>query len=130
MAGLSTSASVERTFSVLKQNPTVDQLIHKNGLSGLALMSIEKSFLQKLRKRPNCNFNDEVIKNKERGMLTDGVVLFMTARPHTARDTQNLISKSGWEQIDHSPYSPDLAPSDFHLFLHHKKFLCGQRIYA
>jgi histone-lysine N-methyltransferase SETMAR len=25
------------------------------------------------------------------------------------------------------PYSPDLAPSDFHLFLHLKKFLAGQR---
>jgi histone-lysine N-methyltransferase SETMAR len=25
------------------------------------------------------------------------------------------------------PYSQDLAPSDFHLFLHLKKFLAGQR---
>jgi histone-lysine N-methyltransferase SETMAR len=25
------------------------------------------------------------------------------------------------------PYSPDLAPSDFNLFLHLKKFLAGQR---
>ncbi|KDR11587.1 hypothetical protein L798_14572, partial [Zootermopsis nevadensis] len=29
--------------------------------------------------------------------------------------------------LNHSPYSPDLAPSDFHLFLHLKKFLSGQR---
>ena len=29
--------------------------------------------------------------------------------------------------FNHSPYSPDLAPSDFHLFLHLKKFLFGQR---
>ena len=27
----------------------------------------------------------------------------------------------------HPPYSPDLAPSDFHLSLHLKKFLTGQR---
>ncbi|KAJ4448998.1 hypothetical protein ANN_00390 [Periplaneta americana] len=68
------------------------------------------------------------IQNKRRGMLTDGVVLLHdNTRPHTARDTQNLISKFGWEQIDHPPYSPDLAPSDFHLFLHLKKFLSGQR---
>jgi len=26
-----------------------------------------------------------------------------------------------------TPYSPDLAPSDFHLFLHPKKFLGGKR---
>ena len=27
----------------------------------------------------------------------------------------------------HPPYSPDLAPSDFHLFLHLKKLLGGKR---
>ena len=27
----------------------------------------------------------------------------------------------------HPTYSPDLVPSDFHLFLHLKKFLSGQR---
>ncbi|KAJ4438355.1 hypothetical protein ANN_14297 [Periplaneta americana] len=68
------------------------------------------------------------IQNKRSGMLTDGVVLLHdNTRPHTARDTQNLISKFGWEQIDHPPYSPDLAPNDFNLFLHLKKFLGGQR---
>ena len=29
--------------------------------------------------------------------------------------------------MDHPPYSPDLATSDFHLFLHIKKFLDGKR---
>ena len=29
--------------------------------------------------------------------------------------------------MDHPPYSPDLAPRDFHLFLHLKKFLGGMR---
>jgi len=29
--------------------------------------------------------------------------------------------------MDHPSYSPDLAPSDFHLFLHLKKFLSGKR---
>jgi hypothetical protein len=33
----------------------------------------------------------------------------------------------GWEQIDRPPYSPDLAPSDIHAFLHLKKFLGGRR---
>jgi histone-lysine N-methyltransferase SETMAR len=32
----------------------------------------------------------------------------------------------GWEQFDHSPYSPDLAPSDFHVLLHLKTFLGGR----
>ena len=29
--------------------------------------------------------------------------------------------------MDHPPYSPDLAPSDFHLFRHLNKFLGGKR---
>jgi histone-lysine N-methyltransferase SETMAR len=29
--------------------------------------------------------------------------------------------------LDHPPHSPDLAPSDFHLFLHLKKHLVGKK---
>jgi transposase len=70
------------------------------------------------------------IQNKRRGMLTRRVVLLHdNAWPHTAAQTQALITSFGWEQINHThpPHSPDLAPSDFHLFLHLKKFLAGQR---
>ena len=45
------------------------------------------------------------------------------ACPHTAIATQDLIRTFGWEQFDHPPYSPDLAPSAFHLFFH----LAGRR---
>jgi hypothetical protein len=31
-----------------------------------------------------------------------------------------------WENFEHPSYSPDLAPSDYHLFLHLKKFLAAQ----
>ena len=51
--------------------------------------------------------------------VSRGVVMIHdNARPHTAAATQNLITTFGWEQFDHPPYSPNLAPSDFHLFLH------------
>jgi histone-lysine N-methyltransferase SETMAR len=43
--------------------------------------------------------------------------------------TQNLITTFGWEQFDHPPYIPDLAPSDFHLFLHLKPFLAGRQFH-
>jgi histone-lysine N-methyltransferase SETMAR len=49
------------------------------------------------------------------------------ARPHTATKTQDLIKTLGWEQTDHPPYSPDLAPSIFNVFLNLKKFLGGRR---
>lgn len=68
------------------------------------------------------------IQNKRRGLLSSGVLLLHdNARPHTANDTQTLMKKFGWEQMDHPPYSPDLAPSDFHLFRYLKEFLGGKR---
>ena len=70
------------------------------------------------------------IQNKRRGMLSrDVVMIHDNARPHTAASTQNLITTFGWEQFDHPPYSPDLAPSDFHLFLHLKSFLVGRQFH-
>jgi hypothetical protein len=45
-----------------------------------------------------------------------------TARPHTAEKTTKLLEKFGWENLDHHPYSPDLTPSDFHLFPKMKEF--------
>ena len=38
-----------------------------------------------------------------------------------------LKAKFKWDILDHPPYSPDLAPSDFHLFLHLKKYLAGEK---
>ena len=36
--------------------------------------------------------------------------------------------RAGWEVFNHHPpYIPDLAPSDFHLLLHLKEFMFGQR---
>src|ERR1043166_3000237 len=33
----------------------------------------------------------------------------------------------GWETLQHPPYSPDLAPSDYHVFGPMKKALSGRR---
>jgi len=68
------------------------------------------------------------IQNKRRGMLSATILLLHdNARLHSAALTQDLIISFTWEQMDHPPYSPDLAPSDYHLFLHLKKFLGGKR---
>jgi histone-lysine N-methyltransferase SETMAR len=42
--------------------------------------------------------------------------------------TTALLQKFKWAILGHPPYSPDLAPSDFHGFLHLKKHLAGKRI--
>jgi histone-lysine N-methyltransferase SETMAR len=46
----------------------------------------------------------------------EGYCFIMTARPHTARALQERIQELQWELFEHLPYSPDLAPSVFHLF--------------
>jgi hypothetical protein len=56
-------------------------------------------------------------------------MLHDNARPHIATATQDLIATFSWEQFDHLPYSPDLAPSDIHVFLHLRTFLGGWRFH-
>ena len=48
--------------------------------------------------------------------MADVLLLHDNAKPHTSRHTTAGIVKIGWEILPHPPYSPDLAPSDFHLF--------------
>ena len=38
------------------------------------------------------------------------------ARPHIAKSTRKKLLKLGWITIPHPTYSPDLAPTDHHLF--------------
>lgn len=38
------------------------------------------------------------------------------ARPHCSLITMEAIKKFGWTVLPHPAYSPDLAPSDYHLF--------------
>ena len=50
------------------------------------------------------------------------------ARPHVAKSTRQKLLGLGWITIPHPPYSPDLAPTDYHLYrslsnyLREKKF--------
>jgi len=63
-----------------------------------------------------------------RGLLSKGVMLqHDNARAHTANVTSSTITKLGWEVLVHPPYSPDLAPSDYHLFGPLKDHLGGMK---
>jgi [histone H3]-lysine36 N-dimethyltransferase SETMAR len=47
------------------------------------------------------------------------------ARPHIAKSTIEKIREIGWKTVPHPPYSPDLAPSDYHLFRNLELYLRG-----
>jgi transposase len=53
------------------------------------------------------------------------VLLHDNARPHTARATIDALETLQFEVLSHPPYSPDLAPSDFHFLPHLKRDLKG-----
>lgn len=56
------------------------------------------------------------------------VFLHDNAPPHRAKKTCRLIKeKLRWELLEQPPYSPDLAPSDYHLFRSLKNFLRGKK---
>ena len=38
------------------------------------------------------------------------------ARPHVVKPIKTYLETLKWEVLPHPPYSPDIAPSDYHLF--------------
>ena len=57
------------------------------------------------------------IKEKRRGKLAAGVLLLHDNAPvHKSRIAQAAIRECKFEKLNHPPYSPDLAPSDYYLF--------------
>lgn len=68
------------------------------------------------------------IVSKRRGKWSKGVLLLHDNAPvHKCHVGQQALQDCKFEQLDHPPYSPDLAPSDFHVFRKMKMDLKGQR---
>ena len=68
------------------------------------------------------------IKEKRRGKIRRGIMLHQDNAPvHTSQVAMDAVRECGYELLPHPPYSPDLAPSDFHLFPRLKKHLRGRR---
>lgn len=83
-------------FELLPRNQTIDSIAYCRQLDDLNTSLTEK--------RP------ELVNRK-------GVVFHHNnARPHTSLMTRQKLLQLGWEVLPHPPYSPDLAPSDYHLF--------------
>lgn len=70
----------------------------------------------------------DAIKEKRRGKLRKGVLLHQDNAPsHRSAIATAVIAQAGFELVEHPPYSPDLAPSDYRLFPKLKEHLRGKR---
>ena len=59
----------------------------------------------------------DVLKDTRRGKFTKGVLFLHDNAPaHRALATQKKLAYLGFQCLDHPPYSPDLAQSNYHLF--------------
>jgi transposase len=66
-------------------------------------------------------------KLEESGREDPIMFLHDNARPHTSKMTKKKLEDLDWEVLPHAPYSPDKAPSDFHLFRSLKNWPKGKR---
>jgi len=72
-----------------------------------------------------------ILKEKRRGNVTKGVLFLHDNVPaHRALATQKKLAYLGFQCLDHPPYSPDLAPSDYHLFPGLEKQLKGRHFFS
>jgi len=59
----------------------------------------------------------DILKEKRRGNVTKRVsFLHDNAPTHRAVATQKKLAYLSYQCLDHPTYSPDLVPSDYHLF--------------
>lgn len=84
-------------YELLKPNETIDGNRYRRQLHHMNQALIEK--------RP-------IIANKPRKVI----LLHDNARPHVAKTVKEKLLQLGWEILPHAPYSPDIAPSNYHLF--------------
>jgi len=70
-------------------------------------------------------------KTPRRGKVTKRVLFLHDNVPgHQALATQKTLAYLGFQYLDHPPYFPDLAPSDYHLFPGLKKQLKGRHFFV
>ena len=68
----------------------------------------------------------DILKSKRRGKLTKGVLLLQDNAPvHKSHIAMAAAEECGYQLVEHPPYSPDMAPSDYYLFPWLKSKLCG-----
>lgn len=84
-------------YELLQPNETITEEVYRR-----QLMRLSQALRQK---RPQYEQrHDKVILQHD------------NARPHVALPVKTYLETFKWEVLPHPPYSPDIAPSDYHLF--------------
>lgn len=84
-------------FELLKPNETITGDRYR-----LQLMRLSRALMEK---RPLFEQRHDKV-----------ILLHDNARPHVAKPVKTYLETLNWEVLSHPPYSPDIAPSDYHLF--------------
>jgi histone-lysine N-methyltransferase SETMAR len=82
-----------------------------------------QNYCDVLRTKPKS-----AIRSKRREELRkDAILLHDNVRPQTANQTVETVNEMGFELMEHPPFIPDLALSDFCMFGPMKEALRGRR---
>uniref|UniRef100_A0A8R1IQJ9 Histone-lysine N-methyltransferase SETMAR n=1 Tax=Caenorhabditis japonica TaxID=281687 RepID=A0A8R1IQJ9_CAEJA len=73
---------------------------------------------------PNCKKTWPRL-SSPRSNATECNTSTITPRPHVAKTTKSLLETFRWTVLADPPYSPDLAPTDYHLFSDMQRSLEG-----
>ncbi|KAJ7344747.1 hypothetical protein JRQ81_000697 [Phrynocephalus forsythii] len=99
------------------------------GSRGVLLTDLQKG--ETLNSNYYCNLLEKLrdaLKQKQHGMISKGICLLADNAPiHTAQASVVTAHRLGYELLQHPPYSPDPAPSDFFPLPEMKKPLHGRR---
>lgn len=90
-------------FELLPRNQTINSNVYVQQLAKLSDAVQEKR--AELANRKGVVFQHDNVK------------------PHTSLVTRQKLLELGWGVLSHPPYSPDLAPSDYHLFRSMQNYL-------
>ncbi|GFY35558.1 mariner Mos1 transposase [Trichonephila clavipes] len=80
-------------------------------------------------KQQLLNLNDSILEKREQYKKRQHKVIFLddNAPSHRVKPTKDIVKALSWEPLAHAAYSPDLAPSDYHLFASLGHALSDQR---
>jgi histone-lysine N-methyltransferase SETMAR len=98
-----------------------------SGVSYFDLLDINETITADVYSQQLQRLNEVLLQKRSTlANQKDVILLHDNSRSHVAKLTQQKIEQLGWEVLPHPPWSPDLSPTDYHLFLSLRNYLCSK----